>query len=99
MSYRIEYGEAAPVRYQRPRGQNYPRTLTALCMILFALAVGRYWPRGQQVLRDFLLPGAPTVTERAFSELVSDLTQGVGLEEAMSTFCQQIIDHGSGKSD
>ena len=98
MSYRIIYGETTPMKYRKPRGQNYPRTLTALCLILFALAVGRYWPRGQQLLREFLLPGTPTVTEQAFSELVSDLTQGIRLEEAMTAFCQQIIDHGAGES-
>ena len=68
-------------------------------MILFTLAVGQFWPRGQQLLREFLLPGKPTVTEEALSDLVEDLTQGRALVDAMTAFCQQIIDDGAGKSD
>ena len=97
MSYRIDYGGGVPVTYRVPRRKTSIQMMTALCMILFALAVGRFWPRGKQMLREVLLPGEPTVTEQAFSALVTDLTQGVELEVAMTAFCQQIIDHGAGE--
>ena len=97
MSYRIEYGSTTPMKFLQKRRKTDIRTLTALCMILFALAVGQFWPRGKAVLRGFLLPGKPSMTEQAFSCLVSDLSQGVGFEEAMTTFCQQIIDNGAGE--
>ena len=99
MSYRIVYGGAPSVEYRMPRGRKYIRTMTALTMMLFALAVGRFWPQGKAMLQEFLLPGEPTVTEVAFSGLVRDLSQGIKLEEAMAAFCQQIIDHGAGESD
>ena len=99
MSYRIVYGGTTPVQQPPTRGRKHLRLMTAVGMLLFALAVGQFWPRGREVLREFLLPGEPTVTERAFSELVSDLGRGIKLEEAMATFCQQIIDHGAGESD
>ena len=99
MSYRIEYGSAAPAQYRKYRGKTWFRSLTAMCLILFALGVSQFWPKGQQVLRAYFLPGEPTVTEQAFSDLVSDLSHGIGLEEAMTVFCQQIINHGAGELD
>ena len=99
MSYRIDYGGAVPTKYTRKRDGNGFRIMTAVCLIMFALVVGQFWPRGRQVLQEFLLPGEPTVTEQAFSGLVHDLSQGLNLEDAMTAFCRQIIDNGAGKSD
>ena len=31
--------------------------------------------------------------------MISELNEGVKLEEAVVTFCQQIIDHGAGEKD
>ena len=97
MSYRIEYGSAVPLRFQEKTRRSHLRMLTALCMLLFALGVGKFWPDGQRMLREFFLPGEPTVTEQAFSGMIGRLTDGVPLEEAMAAFCQQIIDHGTGE--
>ena len=95
MSYRIEYGTAVPLKYQSKKRKSHFRTLTALCILLFAFAVGEFWPDGRLVLRRYFLPGEPSVTEQAFSRMISDLTEGVALEDAMVAFCQQIIDHGA----
>ena len=73
--------------------------LTALCILLFAWSVGEFWPDGQQVLQKFFLPGEPTVTEQAFSSMITDLTAGRPLEDAMAAFCQEILDHGAGEAD
>ena len=95
MSYRIEYGTAVPVKFQRKKRKSHVRMLTALCILLFALGVGKFWPDGRQVLRKFLLPGEPSVTEQAFVTIVSDLTEGVALEDALLTFCHQILAYGT----
>ena len=95
MSYRIEYGTAVPLKYQRKKRKSHARTLTALSGLLFALAVGQFWPEGRQVLRRYLLPGEPSATEWAFSQMMSDLTHGIALEDAVVAFCQQIIDNGT----
>ena len=99
MSYRIVYGGEPLVEHRIHRGRSYIRTMTALAMMLFALAVGQFWPQGKAMLQELLLPGEPTVTEQAFSGLVSDLGRGIKLEDAMAAFCQQIIDNGAGESD
>ena len=99
MSYRIEYGTAVPLRFQKRRVKGHVRSLTALCLLLFALAVGELWPDGRQVLQRVFLPGEPSVTEQAFSSMVSGLTAGVPLEDAVVAFCQQIIDYGAGEGN
>ena len=99
MSHRIDYGGAVPTKYGRKRDGNSLRMMTAVFLILFALAVGQFWPRGREVLQEFLLPGEPTLTEQAFSGLVHDLSQGINLEDAMTVFCRQIIENGAGEPD
>ena len=99
MSYRIEYGTAIPERFQPPVIKRHIRTLTAIFILLFSLAVGKFWPDGRQILRQYVIPGELSVTERAFSDMISELNEGVKLEEAVVTFCQQIIDHGAGEKD
>ena len=97
MSYRIEYGCAVPAKFRHPAWGLRLQILTAVCMILFSLIVGRSWPQGREMLREYLLAGEPAVTEQAFSGLVQDLSRGMGLEEAMTVFCRQIMDHGAGE--
>ena len=99
MSYRIEYGTAVPDKFLVKKRKSHVRTLTALWILLFALCVGKYWPDGRQVLQKFFIPGEPSVTEQAFSGMITNLTEGVTLEAAMAAFCQQIIDHGTGESN
>ena len=99
LAYRIEYGTAVPLRFQPKRVKRHIRTLTALCILLFSLAVGKCWPEGKLVLQRFFLPGEPTVTEQAFVEMMGELNNGVALEDAVVAFCQQIIDRGAENSD
>ena len=99
MSYRIEYGTAVPVKFQEKKRKSHVRILTALFILLFVLGVGEFWADGKQVLQKFLLPGEPSVTEQAFSDMVSDLTDGAALEEAMVAFCHQILDNGKDVSN
>ena len=97
MSYRIEYGTIVPERFQRPKVKRHIRILTALFVLLFSLAVGKFWPDGRQLLREYFIPGEPSITEQAFSCMISELRDGVALEKAVVAFCQEIIDYGTGK--
>lgn len=94
MAYRIVYGPMPPVS----REKNYKflriQMLTALFLLLFVLLVRQAWPEGTAVLRSMLLPGEPTVTEAAFSEMVIDIQSGEPVREAFTAFCRQIVDDG-----
>ena len=97
MSYRIEYGTDVPHRFQPKSVKRYVRILTALSILLFALAVGKFWPEGRLVLQQYVLPGELSVTEQAFSDMISQLSTGENLEDVVVVFCQRVIDHGSEK--
>ena len=99
MSYRIEYGSEVPKQFLQPIIKRHVRTLTAICILLFSLTVGKFWPDGRQILQQYVIPGELSMTEQAFSDMISELNEGVKLEEAVVTFCQQIIDYGAGESN
>ena len=96
MSYRIEYGTSVPQKFQPQQVKRHIRTMTAVCILLFSLAVGKFWPDGRMVLQRVFLPGEPSVTEQAFSNMISELRDGETLEKVVVAFCQEILDHGKG---
>lgn len=90
MGYRIEYGQAP--RKRRPFFEKYRvPVLTAVFLLLFALAVKLYWPAGADVLRSVFLPGDPSATQEAFAALVEDLRAGQTFSDAAAAFCREII--------
>ena len=42
---------------------------------------------------DFLLPGDPQVTSAALEQFAEDLQTGQGLSDAVTAFCQHIIEN------
>ena len=99
MSYRIEYGTAIPRKFRVKRPKSHIRTLTAIGIFLFVLTVRAFWPEGRNYLGTLLLPGKPSATEQAYSDMLSELVRGIPMEEAMVAFCQQIVDYGKVSSD
>ncbi len=87
MSYRVEY---QPVK-QRKKGGSRLIALTALCLLLFLLLVNGFWPRGTQVLREWVLPGDAAVTAAALEELAVELKSGEPISGALESFCRRIM--------
>jgi hypothetical protein len=48
---------------------------------------------GVNRVKEWILPGNAQVTEAALDNLVTDLKEGEKLEDAITAFCQEIIDH------
>lgn len=92
MGYRVVYGAMPPVK--RRKSKLRLQALTAAFLLAFALTVRQAWPEGQEMLRRFLLPGEPTVTEEAFRNMISDLQGGEPLADAVTAFCAQIVEYG-----
>lgn len=92
MSYRIVYGQMPRCTGKKRIWGLRFRIWTAVFFLMFVLVVRLYWPEGRGLLRTFLLPGEPSVTEAAYWSLVANLRQGFPAGEALSAFCQQIID-------
>lgn len=100
MAYRIEYGPAIPEKYQTQRPEPHRiQLLTAVCLLVFTMIVKIWFPAGTQKLQQFLLPGAPSVTQQALDELVANLRFGDPLDEAFTAFCRHIISNEPAISD
>lgn len=94
MGYRIEYGPMPKIMKQPKRGMLRLNTMTAVCLLLFILTVKHIWPEGTDILRSYLLPGEPTVTEQAANALISDLRNGESFGNAVTVFCREILENG-----
>ena len=76
MAYRIEYPG-------KKKAKRFP--VWIVLPALGGLALLR------QRLGQFLLPGDPEVTGRALEMLLTQLRQGIGAGEAVSTFCKAVV--------
>lgn len=90
MAYRIDYGPAQP---EEKSCTLRLQVLTASFLLLFVLLVKQAWPEGTAKLQEIFLPGDAHSTQTAFQELISDLQNGEGLGDAVTAFCEEIIDH------
>lgn len=50
---------------------------------------------GISKIKEWILPGNAQVTEAALDNLVADLKEGEKLEDAITAFCQEILDHAN----
>lgn len=95
MGYRVVYGPMPKMAKKQERKPLRLQMLTATFLLLFAWTVRQAWPEGREVLRQYLLPGEPTVTEEAFRNMLEDLRQGEPVLDAVSAFCAEIVEHGT----
>ena len=93
MSYRIVYGPEQKIPTRKDHRSLRIRLFSVLFLLLFMLAVKKYWPEGQSKLAELLLPGNPGVTQLALEDMVSDLGSGVPISDAFTAFCHQILLH------
>lgn len=91
MGYRIDYGPAEPQKKNKLWETVKMQVLTAVFAAAFTIGVRTWWPEGTAQLRAWLLPGEPSVTQTAFSNLVDDLRNGTQLGDAVTAFCREII--------
>ena len=91
MSYRIEYGPAIPSQHTTRKYTARLRILTAVFLLIFVFLVRQYFPTGAENLRQFLLPGAPGVTQTALDQLMEQLRDGQSLGQALTAFCTYIV--------
>lgn len=94
MGYRVVYGQMPRVEKRRSGRPLRLQALTAVFLLVFTLTVRQAWPEGQKVLRQFLIPGEPTVTEEAFRDMLEDIQQGESIGDAVTAFCTQIVEYG-----
>jgi len=95
MGYRIKYEKdmvKMPVHTQMNK-----RTKRILCIGISICAAMMLLSATGSIskLKEWILPGNPQVTETALDNLVADLKEGEKLEDAITAFCQEILDHAN----
>lgn len=90
MAYSIGYGNQPKPKYIQKKSNIL--MLTCLFFIFFLLMINIFWQDGAQTLRQMLLPFEEN-TIAAFEELVTDLSSGTALSDAVTAFCQDVIGH------
>lgn len=93
MSYRIEYGPEVPTCYRKKRRSGRLQTMTAVCLLLFALLVRSFFPAGMEKLRQLLLPDVHSVVQAAYTEFMRGMNGGQSIGDAFTVFCQHVIDN------
>ncbi len=93
MAYYVEYGPKQPRKSKDTGRAVRVQAMAAAFFLLFAMLVRQFWPEGAEKLRDFLLPGKASVTQAALEDLASEMQDGSDVREALTAFCQQIVDH------
>ena len=89
MAYKIEYSPETAYRYpQRTCRQKRIRGNWVLVVLLLA---GFFWVRFNGI-PDFLIPGDKEITREAAALLVEDLQDGKTVKEAITVFCNTILD-------
>lgn len=92
MGYRIEYGENGTAAYFVKKEGGHRGMLTIGFFLLFCVLTSTLWPSRWQLAKDYLIPGDPAVTKAAFSEMTQQLKDGESLEDAVVTFCREVMD-------
>ena len=95
MGYCIVYGQEAERKYTAQGRFTRLRTMIAASFLIFSLVVRLTWEDGTEKLRSIFMPEPLSVTEQAFSELVTDLQEGQTLSDALTIFCSTIINEAS----
>ncbi len=96
MAYQIQYDPALKKKYpktakQRATKQQIFTAATLLVMILL-LATN---PTTKAAIRYFLIPGDPGITSAAFDGLLQDIKDGENWGDAVTAFCEEIIENAS----
>ena len=91
MGYRIVYGPEISCT-KRKKGTNFRfRCFIASGFLAFAVLVRCFWPEGCEKLRMTVLPEAATEVQLAVETMVTDLSQGSTLEDALTAFCRDVM--------
>ena len=92
MGYRIAYENIGKKRDKEKR--SWPSIITVLCVGLLLTGAITIKSVGLKWVQEVLVPGDPEVTAAALESMVADLRQGTSLADAVTAFCQEIVDNG-----
>ena len=93
MAYQIQYepekNRKYPAHFRRRKSLVIPILIAVAIVVCFAIC-GK---------TGILIPGDPQVTAQAFSQMVDMVRNGEQVEDALSTFCVEVLEHGTQDTD
>ena len=92
MGYRIVYGDDP---FEKQERRSHLRSMTAGFALALVILVRLFYPQGAQVLREVLLPG----DHEAFMQLTERIQSGEPIGDAVTAFCQTIVEEAVGQAD
>ena len=92
VTYRIVYETE---KRNKANGRGLRRLIMTVCFfVCFLWLVGAFWPQGQFLLRELLLPGDPTATLEAAEVFAQEMSSGFALKDAAENFMNTVLNHG-----
>ena len=88
MGYQIQYEPGKNRKYptKSPKNSNATRAVVITMILVVCLGVG--------LRTGWLIPGDPQVTKAAFSDMVDMLRGGHSVQDSLSAFCTEVLEHG-----
>lgn len=96
MTYRIDYAPEKTKKSTELWTKLRLQALTAGLLLLFTLGARYAWPEGRARLREVFLVSEMSQTGRALQAMVDRISDGEPFGEAVTTFCQQVLDDARG---
>lgn len=87
ISYNPELEKKYPLRTKRKK-KKWPWVMSLLAVLLVAV----FATNSRQMVKQWLLPGDPQLTEEALTCFVQDVREGMPMKEAFTAFCVEIIE-------
>ncbi len=92
MGYKIVYGPEKKENESKKTSLLKLQALSAAFLLFFVLCVHSSWPAGSEKLQELFLPGDKNQTGAAFETLVENLQDGEDFTEAVTVFCQDLLE-------
>lgn len=89
MGYRIVYDPVGKVRGAE-KNRTAVAALTSVCLVIFFLVVGNFWPQGKAVLQQFFFSEYVSEAVAALEEFAFDLKCGMPISDALEVFCGKV---------
>lgn len=89
--YEPDKNDKYPVSAKPKQGKNGLRVIGIILAILLFTGAIRY----KKELAAWLIPGNDEITVQAAEDLLTNMRDGVPIGEAITVFCEEIIDNGT----
>ena len=93
MGYSVHYSPQTEKKFPQKKVRRQRAGLGYLILIICILSLGFLRIVKPALLRELLIPGEASVTLKAAETMVSQIKEGVPLQETVEAFCQEIMSH------